>query len=122
MPGDDDIDGQLSEEVERAVPDEVLIAAPQRASAGISIVSLSDTFAAGLGAMPDVRIGICCMTKGPVSFERWLTYHAEALRVVKFYLRVEDTPELEALLSAPPWSERCEATYHSGMVLSLIHI
>jgi hypothetical protein len=56
------------------------------------------------------------MTKTPTSFDVWLRYHTDALHVHKFYVRVEDTPELEPLLTSPPWSELVEATFHTDTV------
>lgn len=58
-----------------------------------------------------VRIGIVCMTKCPVNFETWLTYHAEMIGVERFYLRIEDTPDLADLLSRPPWDSLVYAKF-----------
>ena len=56
------------------------------------------------------------MTKKPTSLQRWLRYHREALLVEKFYLRVEDTPDLEPLLTSEPWARLVDATFHSNTV------
>lgn len=103
-------------EWERAVPDDVLITPPVKKEEGISISSLSDALCGGQGHLPTVRLGIVCMTKKPQGFEYWLRYHVEALRVERFYLRVEDTPELEPLLLSPPWSDICRSTFHTNTV------
>lgn len=103
------------EQVEQSVPADVIIVPPATVEP-ISIARLSDGLVDGMGALPTVRLGIVCMTKGPESFERWLCYHVEALRVERFFLRVEDTPQLEVLLSTPPWSHLCVASFHTGQV------
>ena len=48
----------------------------------------------GLGHMLNRKLSMC--------FETWLVYHRDVLGVERFYLRVEDTPALEELLSSPP--------------------
>ena len=58
-----------------------------------------------------VRIGICCMTKRPVHLETWLVYHAEVVGVERFFLRIEETPELAEVLSRPPWDSLVEARF-----------
>ena len=58
-----------------------------------------------------VRIGLVSMTKKPQHFETWLEYHRHALSIERFYIRVEDTPELSELLSTPPWDVLVTATF-----------
>ena len=62
-------------------------------------------------AEPAIRLGVVCMTKKPIHLDSWLSHHANALGVVRFYLRVEDTPELAALLDQPPWSKLVRARF-----------
>ncbi len=109
----------ISRELELIVPRDVDVTPPTVAVAEpLSIASLVDALAESSGgyARLDVRIGVVTMTKKPVSFERWLSYHAEALRISHFFLRVEDTPELEPLLTSARWSERVVFTSHTGTV------
>ena len=44
------------------------------------------------------------MTKRPLDLEQWLCYHRSVIGVERFYIQVEDTPELAALLLRPPWN------------------
>jgi hypothetical protein len=50
------------------------------------------------------------MTKQPSDLATWLSYHHH-IGVARFYLRVENTPELAGLLSQEPWSHVVEATF-----------
>ena len=54
-------------------------------------------------AAPPATIGLVCMTKKPCCLETWLRYHRDVCGVLRFYLRVEDTPELAELLGRAPW-------------------
>jgi len=45
------------------------------------------------------------MTKKPLDLATWLEYHHSRLRIRRFYIKVEDTPELAALFAQPPWDE-----------------
>lgn len=113
---DDEYDQAISNELATVVPDDVIILpAPVNT---ISIAHLSDALSEGMGTLPSVHIGIVCMTKKPRSFERWLQYHHHALQARRFYLRVEDTPELEEMLTSPPWRDFCTCTFHNGTVRS----
>ena len=112
---DDDDHEPIGHEWEREVPPDVLITPPVKEER-ISISSLSDALCGGQGHLPTVRLGIVCMTKKPQGFEFWLRYHVAALKVERFYLRIEDTPELEPLLSSAPWSECCRSTFHTNTV------
>ena len=84
-----------------------------------------------------IRLGVACMTKKPDYLETWLQHHVDALGVVRFYLRIEDTPELGGLLGRDPWKSLVRAKFvtrptardwhgqtqrQSTHVLSLIHI
>jgi len=69
--------------------------------------------AAALGASFGVSLAVVSMIKQPANFETWLRYHRDSLGVTRFYLRVEDTPSLEALLSSPRWAGLVEAEFHS---------
>ena len=60
------------------------------------------------------RIGIVCMTKQPIAFHTWLTYHHEVCGIERFFLRVEDTPGLGTLLASSPWNTVVEAEFSSG--------
>ena len=67
------------------------------------------------GAVPSqLRIGLVCMTKRPIHFETWLAYHADVVGVERFYLRVEDTPELEAMLTSERWAGKVQATFDNS--------
>jgi|EP00966_Prymnesium_polylepis_P013082 hypothetical protein len=76
-----------------------------------------------LSALPEaeaqgtnVRVALVLMTKRPMSLGTWLAYHREKLGVKRFYIRVEDTPELEALFRTPPWDTLVVATFATGGV------
>ena len=58
-----------------------------------------------------VRLGIVSMTKRPADLEQWLAYHRRVVGVEKFFLQIEDTPELAALLLRPPWNGCVDATF-----------
>ena len=68
----------------------------------------------GTAAPARLRIGLCCMTKRPIHFETWLSYHAEVIGVERFYIRVEDTPELESLLTSASWASKVDATFDNN--------
>ena len=61
-----------------------------------------------------IRLGIALMTKKPKNLHTWLEYHRQCCGVERFFLRVEDTPELRELLNSPPYDGLVEASYHSG--------
>ena len=61
-----------------------------------------------------VALGIVCMTKQPHDFATWLHYHHTRVGVERFYIKVEDTPELKALLDTPPWDRVVHATFDDG--------
>ena len=48
----------------------------------------------GWGAAQPVQLAVACMTKQPLAFRTWLEYYRTELRVCRFYIRVEDTPQL----------------------------
>lgn len=54
--------------------------------------------AGGGGAADGVRLGMVCMTRHPLAIESWLEHHRKAVGVVHFFMCVEDSPEVEALL------------------------
>ena len=114
----DDENPAVSSDLDLAVPQNVIVTPPTCSVDGISIASLSDALSHGMGALPPVRLGVVCMTKRPCSFERWLQYHRDALRVERFYIRVEDTPELQGLLSSSPWEECCDVSFHADTTRS----
>ena len=58
-----------------------------------------------------VRLGIVSMTKRPADLEQCLAYHRRVVGVEKFFLQIEDTPELAALLLRPPWNGCVDATF-----------
>ena len=58
---------------------------------------------------PAPRIAIVCMTKRPTALSTWLRYHRLVCGIERFYLRVEDTPELAVLLGSAPWDACVEA-------------
>lgn len=57
-----------------------------------------------------VSIAIVSMMKRPLDLLGWLEHHAR-LGVRRFYLRIEDTPELRELLDTPPWIDVVEASF-----------
>ena len=64
---------------------------------------------------PAPRIAIVCMTKRPTALSTWLSYHRLVCGIDRFYLRVEDTPELAVFLGSAPWDACVEAEYSSGV-------
>ena len=64
------------------------------------------------GARHALRVGIVCMTKQPQHMHTWLTYHHGCCGIERFYLRVEDTPDLAALLKG--WHGIVNADYAEG--------
>jgi hypothetical protein len=58
-----------------------------------------------------VTLGVVCMTKQPVDLLTWLQYHHSQLGAVRFFLRIEDTPELASLLATPPYDHLVVATF-----------
>jgi hypothetical protein len=66
------------------------------------------------GAAYGVSVAVVSMVKSPANFETWLSHHHQTLGVQRFYIRVEDTPALEPLLSSPPWNTLVEATFSSA--------
>ena len=74
----------------------------------------STSEAAGARRRPPVAIGIVCMTKQPLDLRGWLEYHHSAcVGVQRFFLRIEDTPELKPLLAEAPWASVVDATFVS---------
>jgi len=100
--------------VARPVPDEVLLT--RGLSGGLIAAALSRAKPDGGPRTASVapHIGIVSMTKRPADLQTWLLYHRERCGISRFYLRVEDTPELAALLDAPPWSECVQVTFSTG--------
>jgi hypothetical protein len=49
----------------------------------------------------DIKVGLVCMMRKPKNIEQWLDHH-KSLGISHFYIRLEDTPELEQLLSNDP--------------------
>lgn len=60
-----------------------------------------------------VALAIVCTTKQPHNLVTWLRYHREQVGIKRVFLRVEDTPELESLLSNAPWDEFVEPVFAS---------
>jgi hypothetical protein len=73
------------------------------------VVSLEGT--ARVDDAQKVRLGVVLMTKRPADLEQWLAYHRRVVGVEKFFLQIEDTPELAALLLRPPWNGCVDATF-----------
>jgi hypothetical protein len=104
--------------MEAGDPKPVLLAQPD-GPPGAPFVSKQSAMArAILAALPPppplpggagVQLGIVMMTKKPFDLPTWLTYHYVGLGIRRFYLKVEDTPELAPLLATPPW-DRCVVT------------
>ena len=44
----------------------------------------------------------------------WLRHHRDQIGVRRFYIRVEETPELAAILAAPEWQSCVHATFAVG--------
>ena len=74
-------------------------------------LSSRDAETSSTAAPPRVRIAVVCMTKKPCHLETWLWHFRDAVGATRFYLRVEDTPELKPLLSSPPWNELVRARF-----------
>jgi len=61
-----------------------------------------------------VILGIVMMTKKPHDLATWLEYHRRYLGVHRFYIKVEDSPELASLFARSPWSELVVPTFDNG--------
>ena len=60
------------------------------------------------------KLGIACTIKQSAHLESWLCHH-DLMCIERFYMRVEDTPELANLLCQPPWADRVHATFTTGV-------
>ena len=99
MSGGDDSDGEIEASQERARARAILIDAPPEAP----------PTAPTCHPRP-VRLGVVSMTKRPANFETWLAHHAHHVGAERFYLRVEDSQELEQLLlHHQPWRDLVRA-------------
>jgi hypothetical protein len=96
--------------------DAVLIEPPPAAKPGSpSPLNIKALLAPPAAAAPlPVRLAVVCMTKRPLSFRTWLEYFHTAVGVSRFYIRVEDTPELRELFREDPWASLVEASFHEG--------
>ena len=101
--------------MEAGDPKPVLLAQPDGPPGAPFVSKQSAAARAILAALPPppplpggagVQLGIVMMTKKPFDLQTWLTYHYVGLGIRRFYLKVEDTPELAPLLATPPW-DRC---------------
>mmetsp|Transcript_36056 Transcript_36056/g.81805 ORF Transcript_36056/g.81805 Transcript_36056/m.81805 type:complete len:326 (-) Transcript_36056:405-1382(-) len=54
------------------------------------------------------------MIKQPANLATWLVYYRDIIGVERFFLRVEDTPELAALFAHDPWSTLVDAVFDNG--------
>ena len=81
-----------------------------------AVGTLADTVAACCGSdtLAAAAIGIACMTKRPEHFVTWLAYHRDYLGVRRFFVHVEDTPELADEMRRPPWDALVEVSEASG--------
>ena len=61
-----------------------------------------------------VAIGLVTMTKQPLDLPTWLHYHHHHVGICKFFIKVEDTPELASLFATPPWDRLVVATFDDG--------
>jgi len=61
-----------------------------------------------------VAIGLVAMTKQPIDLPTWLHYHHTRVGIAKFFIKVEDTPELASLFATPPWDSLVVATFDDG--------
>jgi len=61
-----------------------------------------------------VRLGLVSMLKKPAHVETWLTYYRDVIGIERFFLKVEDTPELEPFFSQEPWCQLVDVSFESG--------
>ena len=66
------------------------------------------------GAEVGVELGVVLMTKRPLELSTWLEYHHKGLGIRRFYIQVEDTPQLTSLLCAPPWDRLVVPCFVNG--------
>ncbi|KAJ1452917.1 hypothetical protein M885DRAFT_525590 [Pelagophyceae sp. CCMP2097] len=79
-----------------------------------AVVDMYDsTYVAPAFSGPQPRLGLVTMTKRPLDLDHWLAYHFHVVGVRKFFIQVEDSPEVAALLLAPPWNEFVDVTFVS---------
>jgi len=103
--------GRTAYYMEAGDPNPVLLAQPDgpagapvlsKQTAAASAILRTQPPPAGMGAS-SVALGIVTMTKKPFDLPTWLEYHHEKVGVRRFYIKVEDTPELAVLFATPPW-------------------
>mmetsp|Transcript_48360 Transcript_48360/g.80200 ORF Transcript_48360/g.80200 Transcript_48360/m.80200 type:complete len:576 (+) Transcript_48360:175-1902(+) len=95
-------------------PNPVLIAPLLPDGLTVDVRALNVEAASNSSARAAIKIALVSMVKNPSNFSTWLDYHHRVLGVQRFYIKIEDTPELSALLAAPPWDLRVEATFVSS--------
>ena len=61
-----------------------------------------------------VALGVVTMTKRPLNMATWLHYHHTRVGIRRFFIKVEDTPELKTLFAMPPWDRLVIATFSDG--------
>ena len=62
-------------------------------------------------AASQVHIALVSMVKQPTNLPTWLRYHCHVLGVERFYIRLEDSPELAELLSRAPFAGKLSALF-----------
>lgn len=60
-----------------------------------------DSFAGEADPVSNRRVATVSMMKDPKNIEEWLKHHRD-MGIVRFYIRLEETPELDAFLQAQP--------------------
>jgi len=98
--------------MEAGDPNPVLLAQPDGSPGAPVLSQQTATARVLLSSQPHLashdgtaELGIVTMTKKPLDLATWLEYHHSRLRIRRFYIKVEDTPELAALFAQPPWDE-----------------
>jgi hypothetical protein len=72
------------------------------------------------------RVGVVSLMKAPLGLDTWLKHHRRSLGAVRFFLRFEDTPEVQLQLREQQDVSAVYATgvrsYHSLMVRQTQHV
>ena len=105
-----------SENASRFVEYVLKFAGPLAASEILIDEPLGRTAAASL-AVPPPRLAIASMMKRPCNVVRWLRHHRDRCGVACFFLRVEETPELQELFATPEWRDCVHATFAHGATI-----
>jgi len=110
--------GRTAYYMEAGDPNPILLAQPDGPPGAPILTAQTTTAQTILASSPppslapsDVALGLVSMTKKPLDMPTWLEYHRRVVGIRRFYIKVEDTPELAALFASAPWDRLVVATF-----------